>query len=145
MNSSLSHRKSRWKVKILSSRSYYNFYAYSPRTRFSLEHGVWKSQKKSHSKLRAKRATFTFWADKSSIKRPKMVHFGEFLKTRSLRPNSVTRQVSFIWTKIWWKRPKLKNTNATFWVIFKHCVRGKYTLMKIKFGNCIPPKSFYCL
>ena len=29
------------------------------------EHGVWKSQKKSHSTLRAKRATFTFWVDKS--------------------------------------------------------------------------------
>ena len=30
-----------------------------------LRHGVWKSQKKSHSTLRAKRATFTFWVDKS--------------------------------------------------------------------------------
>ena len=28
-------------------------------------HGVSKSQKKSHSTLRAKRATFTFWVDKS--------------------------------------------------------------------------------
>ena len=28
-------------------------------------HGVWKSQKKSHSTLRAKRATFTFWMDES--------------------------------------------------------------------------------
>ena len=28
-------------------------------------HGVWKSQKMSHSTLRAKRATFTFWVDKS--------------------------------------------------------------------------------
>ena len=31
----------------------------------SLLHGVWQSQKKSHSTLRAKRATFTFWGDKS--------------------------------------------------------------------------------
>ena len=31
-------------------------------------HGVWKSQKKSHSRLRAKRATFTFWVDRSSSK-----------------------------------------------------------------------------
>ena len=30
-------------------------------------HGVWKSQKKSHSTLRAKRATFTFWVDKRLI------------------------------------------------------------------------------
>ena len=28
-------------------------------------HVVWKSQKKSHSTLRSKRATFTFWVDKS--------------------------------------------------------------------------------
>ena len=35
-----------------------------------LDHGVWKSQKKSHSTLRAKRVTFTFWVDKSSIKMP---------------------------------------------------------------------------
>ena len=28
-------------------------------------HGVWNSQKKSHSTLRAKRATFTFWVVKS--------------------------------------------------------------------------------
>ena len=67
---------------------------------------------------------------------PKMVHFGEFLKTGSLRSNSVTRKVNFIWTKIvgkcqntkiriqqnWWKIPKFKNSDATFLVIFKHCV-----------------------
>ena len=40
-------------------------------------HGVWKS----HSTLRAKRAMFTFWVDKSSLKMPKMVHFDEFSKT----------------------------------------------------------------
>ena len=28
-------------------------------------HSVWKAQKKSHSTERAKRATFTFWVDKS--------------------------------------------------------------------------------
>ena len=31
-------------------------------------HNVWKSTKKSHLKLRAKRATFTFWVDKSWLK-----------------------------------------------------------------------------
>ena len=52
-------------------------------TRIELEsgHSVWKSQKKSHSTLRAKRATFTFLVDKSKLKMSKMVHFGEFLKT----------------------------------------------------------------
>ena len=44
-------------------------------------HSVSKSQKKSHSTLRAKRALFSFKVDKSSLKMPKMVHFGEFLKT----------------------------------------------------------------
>ena len=32
-----------------------------------------------------------------------MVHFGDILKTWSLRSNSVTRQVSFNWNKISWK------------------------------------------
>ena len=47
-----------------------------------------------------------------------MDHFGEFLKTWSLRSNSVTRQVSFNRTKI---GGKCQNLNATFWVIFKQC------------------------
>ena len=34
-------------------------------------HSVWKSNKKSHSTLRAKRVTFTFWVDKSSLKMQK--------------------------------------------------------------------------
>ena len=34
-------------------------------------HSVWKSQKKSHSTLRAKGATFTFWVDKRFIKNAK--------------------------------------------------------------------------
>ena len=41
----------------------------------SCQHGVWKSQKKSHLRLRAKRATFTFWVDKNKLK---MIHSGEF-------------------------------------------------------------------
>ena len=39
-----------------------------------------KITEKSHSTLRAKQATFTFCVDKSSLKMPKMVHYGEFLK-----------------------------------------------------------------
>ena len=65
-----------------------------------LLHSVWKSQNKSHSTLRAKRATFTFWVDKSSLKMQKNDQFGEFLRTWSLRSNSVTRQVTF-------NRPKM--------------------------------------
>ena len=37
----------------------------------SPSHGIWKSQKKYHSKLRAKRALFISWVDKSSLKMPK--------------------------------------------------------------------------
>ena len=61
---------------------------------------------------------FTFWVDKSWLKMPKMVHFGEFFKTWSLRSNSVTRQVSFNRTK---SGEKCQNSNAKFWVIFKQC------------------------
>ena len=52
----------------------------------SKPYGVWKSQKKSHSTLRAKRDMFTFWVDKSLL-----------------------------------KMPNFKNSNATFWIIFKQC------------------------
>ena len=50
-----------------------------------------------------------------------MVHFDEFLKTWSFWPNSVTRQASFNMTKI--GENAFKNSNATFWVLFKHCIR----------------------
>ena len=39
---------------------------------------AWKSPKKSHFTLRAKRAKYTSWVDKSSLKMPKKVNFGEF-------------------------------------------------------------------
>ena len=42
----------------------------------------------------------TFWVDKSSLKKPKMVNFGKVLKTWSLQSNSVTRQVTLNRTKI---------------------------------------------
>ena len=41
-----------------------------------------KSQKMSHSTLRAKRAAFTFWVDKSSSKMPKMVNWASFWSVR---------------------------------------------------------------
>ena len=31
--------------------------------------------------------------------------------------------------------PKLKNSDATFWVIFKHCVKGKVMIMEKKEVN----------
>ena len=53
-----------------------------------------------------------------------MVQFGEFLKTWNLRSNIVTRQVSFLMDKNWWKMPKFINSNANCWVIFKQRVIG---------------------
>ena len=48
-------------------------------------HGVWKSQKKSHLKLRAKRATFTFWVAKHLLKKAK----NTYVNTCGLCPNIV--------------------------------------------------------
>ena len=55
-----------------------------------------KITEKSHLTLRAKRATL----QKLVKNAKKMVHFGEFLETLSLRSNSVTRQVTFNRTKM---------------------------------------------
>ena len=55
---------------------WYNFY-----------HSVWKSQKKSHSTLRSKRAKLTF---SSSLKMPKMVHCSHVTNP------SLSKQVSTI-------------------------------------------------
>ena len=115
-----------------------NFFALSQRK----THGVWKSQKKSHSTLRAKRATFTFWVDKSKLKMPKTIHFGEFLKTWSLRSNSVTRQVSLNRTKI---VGKCQNSNGTFWVIFKQCKDAKKNPLKMKNKYFAEQKSLWKL
>ena len=43
-------------------------------------HGVYKSQKKSHSTLWAQQTTFTYWVDKTQkfIKNAKNAQFGEF-------------------------------------------------------------------
>ena len=81
-----------------------------------------------NSTLRAKRATFTIWVDKSSLKMPKMVNFGDFLRTWSLQSNSVTRQVTFKRTKIGRKCQNWKIKNATFYGIFKHCVSALQNL-----------------
>ena len=62
-------------------------------------HSVWKSQKKSHSTLRAKRACYIV----SGQKLIKNVKIGPFL---ILWSNSVTRYVYFIRDKNWLKMPK---------------------------------------
>ena len=72
-----------------------------------------------------------------------MVQFGEFLKTWSLRSNRVTRQVSFNRSKNDLKMPKLKNSKATFRVIFKHCVKVIKSLKLVV--NCLMPLIWFCL
>ena len=62
----------------------------------------------------ASEASYVYiWSGQKLLKMPKRVHFGEFLKTWSLRSNSVTRQVNSNWIKI---DGKCQNSNATFWV-----------------------------
>ena len=84
------------------------FFDYWSRFSFS-KSTMFENHRKSlirHCKLR-----LHFEWTKVKIKIPKIVHFGEFFKTWSLRSNSVTRQVSFKRTKIGRKCP---NSNATF-------------------------------
>ena len=60
-------------------------------------HSVWKSPKKYHSKLRAKRATFTFGVDKSWFKMPKMANLW---KPEDYGQTVVPDRLSFNKTKI---------------------------------------------
>ena len=114
------------------------------------DHSVWKSQKKSYSTLRAKRAKFTFWVDKSWLKMPKMVNFGEFLKTWSLRSNSVTRQVNFNRTKnggkcqnsklemrhFGWFSNTMSHGYPTAWTNFWHHKLGLWPCTKVMKELC---------
>ena len=70
-----------------------------------------KIPKKSHSTLRAKRAMFTFWVDKSSLKMPKIVNFCEFLKNEICGQTVLPDRSILI-------GQKYQNSYATFWVIF---------------------------
>ena len=64
-----------------------------------------------------------------------MVQFGEYLKTSSLRSNSVTRQVILIGQKLV-EMPTLKNINSTLRLILKECEKGsRVVVMKSKFEN----------
>ena len=118
-------------------------------------HGVWKSQKKSHSTLLRLRPKF--------IKIPKMVN----LKIWSLRSKSVTGPVNFNKTKLVknakkcsiWKpetygqsvtrQANLNETkidgkcqnykNATFWVIFKQCESCKES--NLEHYLCLMPRN----
>ena len=73
-------------------------------------HGVWKSQKKSHSTLQAKRATFTFWVDKSWLKKPKNGQFWRVFRKPEAHGQTVLpdRQINLIGKKLL-EKAKIKN------------------------------------
>ena len=83
----------------------------------SYYHSVWKSQKKSHSTLRAKRATFTFWLDKSSLKNAKNGQLATFWKSenscQTVLPDNFDR------TK-WVENARLQKLKCDILVFFKH-------------------------
>ena len=70
-----------------------------------------------------------------------MVHFGEFLKTCTLRSNSVTRKVTFDKTKIAGKyqNSKLKYSNKIFRVIFKQCETDYGSVFLASLWKVLPP------
>ena len=78
------------------------------------------SQKKSHSTLRAKRATFTFWVDKSYEKCQKWSILASFWKPEACGQTVLPDRSVLIVQKLV-ENAKIKKSNATFWVIFKLC------------------------
>ena len=94
-----------------------------------------KITEKSHSTI-ASEASYVYIMILSGQKLTKNAKNGPFWrvfeKTWSLQSNSVTRQVSFNRTKI---GGKWQNSNATFWVIFKHCVGAWKIRFRYQMGN----------
>ena len=93
-----------------------------------LDHGVWKSKKKSHSSMRAELATFIFWVDKSSSKnlnlsvknlwkmsKFKMRLFREFSNTLLDEESS---HVNFFWD-FYHAKGKLWHPSAAAWQLLK--------------------------
>ena len=85
----------------------------------------------NHRKCLIQHSTFKSWVDKSSLKLPKMVNFGDL----NLAVKQCYQTGSFLLDKNWWKIPKSKNENATFWVIFKHCGENWNFLKLWKYRN----------
>ena len=70
-------------------------------------------RKKSHSALRAKRATYTFWLDKKLIKNAQNGPFWRVFEKAEAFGQTVLPDRSFL---IGQKLPQSKISNATFWV-----------------------------
>ena len=57
----------------------------------------------------------------------------KYLKSlKLLTSNSVTRQVNFSKTKKLAENCKIENSNATFWMIFKHCATPWFYIINFK-------------
>ena len=54
-----------WVLYMYSAEKWASWKQAKNKAKMHSGHGVWKLQKKSHSTLRAKRVTFTFWVDNS--------------------------------------------------------------------------------
>ena len=141
----------------LKKRFFLQFLLLANKARGALLHGVWKSQKKSHSIWRAKRATLTFWVDKSLLKMPKMVNFASFWKPETcsqtvLPERSILKGQNLMengqnWNtlmrhfveKIDWLT--VKNCQVRhFWVIFKHCAS-----ISLLFAVLLPVRGSLCI
>ena len=66
----------------------------------------------------------------------KIINLGIFLKREACNQTVLPDRSLLIGQK-WWNMPKFKNSSATFWVIFKHCVQVyfHYRVCKITLKN----------
>ena len=80
--------------------------------------------------MRAKRATFTFCVDKSSLKNSKNGPTWRVFENPKACGQTELPDMSVLKGQKLVEMPKLKNSNATFWMIFKHCVMGKFTVFE---------------
>ena len=82
---------------------------------FVSNHNIWKLQKKSHSTLKAKRAMFTFWVDKSSLKMTKKVSLAIFWKPEFCS-QTVLPDRSILSGQKLVKNDKIQKLKCAFWV-----------------------------
>ena len=83
--------------------------------------------------MRAKRATFTFWVDKSWLKNAQNGPFWRLFEDLKLAVKQTYQTNQFWKEKNRWKIPKFQNSNASFCVIFKH--RALRIIKKSRFAQ----------
>ena len=98
-------------------------------TSFLNSHTVFENHRKSRIQHCERSELRLHW-----WKMPKIVNFVKSLKACSLQ--TVLPDRSLLIGKKWWIMPKLKISNATFWVIFKQCVSASSVLkIKVEFDD----------